>query len=237
MPLSKLRLMFVEATGRHDLGAPEPVMGASYYLNAGQRMLDKMLSDAKSVAVYFKDLAAGNMLVTLPKCRIIDEVFLITSTARVQLDKESIHRLRADYADKTALLTRGVPAYWAPCIIRPYPKTVVPASYAQPWGLDHILATGHEGYNGILLMPPSDGIYTLEVWGLFYSDQLIYDGDKSYWTEEHPEILLKAAIYQLEGMYRNTEGQKDLLEAVKIDMDGLVKDVVEQEQINEMTEV
>jgi len=236
MPLGKVRQMFVEATGRYDLDAPEPIMGASHYLNAGQRMLDKMLSEGKSVAVYFKNLAAGNMVVTLPKCRVIDEVFLITSTARIQLTKWDVHELRAEYSDATSFLIRGEPANWAPCIIRPYPKTVTANSFVQEWGLDHIVATGHSAFNGILLMPPSDGAYTLEVWGLFWSDVLVNDSDETYWTEEHPEVLLKAAMYQLESMYRNTEGQKDFLDSIKIDLDPLLKDAVEQEQINEMEE-
>lgn len=237
MPLSTIRSLLVEATGRNDLVAPGTALGADFLINAAQRQLDKMLSDSKSAAVYFADINAGDILIPLPKCRTIKKVFLVTSEERVELTKKDIHELRADYADTTSTLTEDEPAYWAACICRPYPGRLDKHEFTNIWALDHIIEYGHENFNSILIMPPPDTDYTLEVWGLFFSDTLVNSNDQSYWTEEHPEILIKAAMYQIEAFYRNTEGQKDLLDAIKVDMDGLLKDIVEQEDINEMEEI
>jgi hypothetical protein len=53
----------------------------------------------------------------------------------------------------------------------------------------------------------------------------------SFWTEVHPSTLIKAALYELEGFYRNTEGQKDYLATLRSDVTGLDNDAVEQELV------
>jgi hypothetical protein len=139
-------------------------------------------------------------------------------------------QLREDYADETSLLTSGLPIYYCPIWARPYPNIVTATDFNQAWLLNDIIEAGHESFNSILIMPPSDSAnYTLEVWGLFYSDELVNDGDVSYWTEEHPLLLAKAAAYQLETSYRNSEGSKDMMNALEVDMLGIVKDYIEEE--------
>jgi hypothetical protein len=58
---------------------------------------------------------------------------------------------------------------------------------------------------------------------------MIQDTDTSYWTLEAPITLLFAALYQLEASYRNTEGVKDWLNVIDLDLDGLEKDRIAEE--------
>ena len=230
MSLLTVRNMFVEMTGRNDLIAGGISLGADRFINEGQRTLDRMLEVSKSGARYFVDLDLNQILVPLPNCRAVKKVFIGSSTERTELDKVSMSQLREDYADETSLLTSGLPIYYSPIWARPYPNIVTATDFNQAWLLNDIIEAGHESFNSILIMPPSDSAnYTLEVWGLFYSDELVNDGDVSYWTEEHPLLLAKAAAYQLETSYRNSEGSKDMMNALEVDMLGIVKDYIEEE--------
>ena len=230
MSLLVVRNMFVEMTGRNDLVVSGISLGADRFINEGQRTLDRMLEAGKAGARYFVDVDLNQILVPLPNCRAVKKVFIGSGTERTELTKVGMTQLREDYADKTSLLTSDLPTYYCPIWARPYPNIVTATDFNQDWLLNDIIESGHESFNAILIMPPSDSDnYTLEVWGLFYSDELINDEDTSYWTEEHPLLLAKAAAYQLETTYRNTEGARDMMAAVEVDILGIQKDVVEEE--------
>ena len=78
-------------------------------------------------------------------------------------------------------------------------------------------------------MPPTDEEIIVEVQGLWYSNPLSSDTDKNYWSVNHPEALFAAASYKLEVSYRNTEGAKDWLAAIDMQLGELGKDFVEQQ--------
>jgi len=230
MSLLTVRNMFVEMTGRNDLVASGIALGADNFINEGQRTLDRMMETGKGGARYFVDLDLSQILVPLPNCRAVKKVFIGSGTERTELTKQGMSQLREDYADETSLLTTGLPAYYCPVWARPYPNIITATDFNQAWLLNDIIESGHESFNAILIMPPPDlDTYTLEVWGLFHSDKLINDEDVSYWTEEHPLLLAKAAAYQLESTYRNTEGMKDMMNGIDFDMKGIISDQVEEE--------
>lgn len=61
-------------------------------------------------------------------------------------------------------------------------------------------------YN-IVTMPPSDAVYTLNVFGDFTNNALEGDLDTNYWTETHPELVVRAARVQMEmDQHRNVSG-------------------------------
>ena len=229
MPLSTIRSMLVEATGRQDLLDTGMAIGADTLINEGQKLLDRRLDGSKSGARYQIDIDLNDILVPIPKCRTIKRVFLYSGTERVELIKKDIHELRSEYADKTSLIATAQPAYFSPIWARPYPEQVDPALFHQSWTFDDIITTGHYTFNALLIMPPSDGDYTLDIWGNFYSDLLVNNADESYWTEVHPLLLVSAAMYRLECIYRNTEGQKDLMGTIDNDMIDITKDVIEED--------
>jgi hypothetical protein len=93
---------------------------------------------------------------------------------------------------------------------------------------ERLIGSHYEGWRGITLMPPSDGAYTISLLGLFYSPTLSEDYDTSFWTEEHPDILIAAANRELEVFYRNSEGRRDWEAEIHEKLFGIEKDEIEQ---------
>lgn len=231
MPFSDIKIKFVALTGRDDLTAVGANPDASFFINAGQRFLDRMFSSGKATARYFENLVLGQIITKSVGIRAIKRVYVYDADGRTLVEKAWLEKLREYYTKPKASIVPGKPQYYAPICLRPYPNAYTVANYNQQWAFQDVLAASHWTYNGILFMPPADvsGKYVLEVWGLFYTDALSLDADASYWTEVHPELLIKAAAYELEVFYRNTEGANDWLIAVKADAAGIDMDIVEEE--------
>ena len=52
--------------------------------------------------------------------------------------------------------------------------------------------------------------------------------DECYWSTEHPDILIHAALHRLEVSYRNTSGANDWLLSLKADLMNLDMEWVEE---------
>lgn len=221
----------IEMTGREDLGDVGAVLNAAFFINEGQKFLDRLFNRGKTEARHFVNLTIGQILVPLTNVRSFKEVWLYDSVSRVPLIVEDQSVLRTYYNKPVASETAGSPVYYSPIVIRPYPKDLSSASLNQVWAVQDMKLTAHEAYNAILLMPPVDASskYTLEIRGLFYTDTLVNDTDISYWTETNEILLLFASAYMLEISYRNTEGAKDWLGSITTITEGLDKDIVEEE--------
>lgn len=94
---------------------------------------------------------------------------------------------------------------------------------------DRLLGNHFYEYEAVHILPPSDGSYTISILGKFYSPKLIRDNDKTFWTEEYPNILVHAALYELEKSYRNSTGANDWLNSVVVGLKGIDDEMVEQE--------
>lgn len=246
MNYKDIRTKFVQLSGRYDLiTATYEDNGADFFLNAGQKMLDRLQETGKSKAKSVSQITAGTYFKALTNVRAIKEVWVgSTSEDLVRLEKYTLNEIRVAYGEELSGVTQGVPEYWAPAVFRPYPDSQAAAGWSGYYDIgDLILADGHYTYNGIVFMPPADQTLYLSIYGLFYSPTLTatLSGDtwtqtKSFWTEEHDDILLYAALYKLETFYRNTEGAKDWMNALGIDLGGLDKDLVEEEidDVNQM---
>ena len=136
-------------------------------------------------------------------------------------------------------ISPGAPLYYAPCIVRVSPQVgsaVPPSTY----DFDGIKFSHSASYNGILIMPPVEVDSTLTVLGDFMPADLSDDEDTNFWTERYPDILVQAAMFKIEQMYRNTEGAKDmeraLLDAlISIDYDNISGDVHDAETMERPT--
>lgn len=87
-----------------------------------------------------------------------------------------------------------------------------------------------EEYAGILFYPPADGVYTISVLANFYEKALVNDTDKNFWSINYPNLLVRAALLELEKTYRNTEGVSDYERPLRedllsIDFDGYEEEV------------
>jgi hypothetical protein len=160
------------------------------------------------------------------------------STGRTKLRKIDIQDLREYYSEPVSSVTGGQPLYYAPAVLRVIPESDRLAIGDFEGMLDYsdVMFDKHYEYNGVIFYPPPDVVYVIEVWGMFYSPELSTNTDESFWSVVHPEVLLMAAMHQLEIMYRNTDGANDWLNAIQLEVSGLGKDFVE-EHISEVDQM
>jgi hypothetical protein len=231
-----IRKKFVELSGRYDLvNANWTDNGADFFLNEGQMFLDRSSDIMKASAKNIQPIVAGTIVVKTIGLRTVREVWAGNSTdGLVPLVKRSLLSLREEYGEQLSSVTQGTPAYFAPCAFRPYPDAI--ASGITGWSGyydidDLVLDSAHYTYRGIIITPPPDKTYYISIVGLFYSPTLsatlsesIWTQTKSYWTENHPGILIQAGLLKLEAFYRNTEGVKDWKFSLDLDLTGLDKD-------------
>ena len=82
---------------------------------------------------------------------------------------------------------------------------------------------------GLVIYPPADIDYGLEIHGLFYNLQLTSDTDSNYWTVNYPMILLMASLQQLGNMYRGAKSSIVWDDLIEKELTNIDKDHVEQE--------
>jgi hypothetical protein len=200
--------------------------GAVEYINAAQRMLDRKTGFIDDTARHFTTIDAGTFFVEFENARTIDTVWAATADDSWELDRESIEDLKDTYAGPFGDVDQGAVLYFAFTRLRTMPDST--ALDALPgYGTEVAVDGSQRSSTGIIILPPTDEEIQIEVWGKFYSPKLVTDLDTSYWTENHPETLLKATMYQLEVDNRNTEGMKDWLAAIELDAVGIEFDFVE----------
>jgi hypothetical protein len=231
MNLSELRTQFIEMCGRDDLvNSDGSDNGADFYINEGQRFLDRRIDFGKSTGVVFKNLSINSWYIYLEDCRAVTDVWVQDTEERWLLEKKDLKWLYEEYPDTIAETDSGDPAYWAIANVR---------------GLDLRAATtlgtffsfvmsqrSSEGVTGIVIMPPTDTALVVEVWGKFYSPRLLQDADSTWWSREQEFLLLNSALYHLEIAYRNTEGARDWLAAMDLALIDVDKDSVFEDNAN-----
>ena len=319
MNLLELRLQFRSISGRFDLVEEDGTdTGANFYINAGQRHLDRMDETQKSWGIAHRFCEVNRYSAQFNWCRAVKEVWAATTVARWQLEKMNLQDLIASYfttpspaavygtilksgvttgfgvnklidaggglivipiasvvidgSGNTTYVTAidsdtqlsigsnifaageaytiysratagisvgtGSPIYYSPTITRAAPETFnTPANEFEAFsGYVNILSGDHFAYNSVLIGPPTNEKIQLEIKGLFYTDQLTADTDKSYWSEVHPDVLIMAAMRHIEVINRNTQGVNDWDKAISAEVSGIGKDLVE-ELIAEVTQI
>jgi len=237
--LKDIRTLFVKRTGRYDLVVDTTDWadnGADAYILAGSRMLDRRETHEFSKAKHYEDATTDTWYKVFQECRAVLDVWVANDEYRKKLELRDVDSFRAYYNEPAGSTDSGVPTYYCPALIRTHPQSntiylekFVDTTYSESSKYDY-------EYNGIMWMPPTDEAIIVEVQGLWYSKALADDADKNYWSVNHPEALLAAASYKLEVSYRNTEGAKDWLAAIDMQLGELGRDFVEQQAsgVNQM---
>lgn len=243
MNLLEFRQFFRGESGRYDMvnSSGVDIKNTNTIINAAQKYLDRLADLPQMKARRFIDISAGDWLITFTKSRSILEAWCIgpigdddatrlpLTVSRQQelrgIDKKTLEQA---YVNLPSQIDQGRPTYYTPADIR---LTTDDGTTGGIGGFADVLADGYQTYNGVVLMPPSDNNYTIEIFGNFYSDPLTTDTDKSFWSEQHPMILHMAVMRQLEIIHRNSEGRRDWEEAIMsevstLDMDGVAQDAV-----------
>lgn len=234
--LLQVRTDFVTQTGRYDLVVDTTDYadnGADFLIKAGQRWLDMKQWHRKSVARYKKDLAAGDHIVNIQNLRSAQEVWIANSDGRLPLSPKSLAWLREEYAKDPSDETQGTPEYYALTAHRlaPEQKALTSSNYTTEFTYDvEDVMFPDEGdaflYDSIIIMPPPDEAYTLEVIGYFFS-VLENDTDKSFWSVNYPEVCVLAAMLAETMFFKNSEGMKDLVISIDEFLSGIDKDHVD----------
>ena len=232
MNLIQIRQKFAEITGRYDLvNSDYSDNGANFYIQQGQRFLDKRAQNRRSRGSYFFKAVAGVWYIKLSDCRAIEEVYVNSSTERWKLEKKDLSWLRLEFPDLVSSTDQDSPLYYSPAILRGTDITDIAANGSF---FNYVLAqAGNEEFSGMVILPAPDVQLVVEVVGLWYEPDLTLgatpDTNESYWTVNYPDILIQAAAYKLEVMYRNTQGAKDWMSAIDLALSDIDKDIVTEE--------
>lgn len=241
MEYQAIRKKFVEMSGRYDLVKTDwNDDGADFFLNLGQRFLDRFTRHRKSVAKFVTDIDGDTWVIPVENCRAVDEVYVRgTDGAIVKLDKYPYSDFRQYLRKMVTDADPGTPAYYAVVNLRGYPDES--EDFGDYEDTEDIQQTWdgvnpHYSRIGIIVYPKPDESLELSVYGLFYSPELsavyasgAWTQTASYWTTEHPDALLYAALYKMETFYRNTEGSKDWLGVLQLEVATYDYDLVEEE--------
>ena len=228
MNSQEIRIQFAKLSGRYDLiNSNNTDNGADFFLNAGQRWLDRKINHKKSRARYFEEVAAGTWYVKMQTLRVAEEVWINDSEERWELDRKAWNWLHNEFPDLISSTDRDDPLYWSPAELRGEEITDIDA---QGSFFNYALAyDDNEEYSAIIILPPPDVSMVVEVVGRFWTPTLTGETMETYWSIQHPDILLTAALYKLESFMRNTAGAKDYLFALGEDVIDLDKDEIQQD--------
>lgn len=250
MEYKDFRKMFVERSGRYDLVNPDwSDNGADFFINAGQRFLDRLQDTGKMKAKNVQSVVAGTIKVYIPGLRAVQEVWVGTTLdGLIQLGKADLAYLRTLYGMQLSSITKSQPEWYASAIFRPFVDAGTTTTLAGFYDVDDLIlpvttTPTHYANAGIVIAPPPDKTYYVSTYGLYYSPTLsatvaagVWTQTTSFWLESHEDILLTASLYKLERFYRNTEGSNDWLKSLQLDIEGLDKDAAEEDaaEIGEM---
>ena len=244
MALLEVRDQFLKQSGRYDLGTVSDGStdgsdnGADWYINAGQRLVDRRIFANGLRARRIYSLNVGDYLKILHQTKTIEAVWIIESDGSLTpLVRKDVITLRNYYLQTLNSTDNGTPLYWAPATVKLDPRSKI--NDIDDITIDEmgdIVIGESDEANGILIWPPTDTAVTLDILGKFFSATLTRNGDSSLWTESYPEILVMAGQYYLEVAHRNTEGAKDWMASIdlaltEVDMADVAFD---SEHINQM---
>lgn len=231
-----IRNEFKRLSGRYDLedNTVDTDM-IDFFMNSAQRYLDRKLAAGKMEARFPIVLAPGDFIVRTEQIRSIKEVWATNSVGnRWELKRMTMNEFRWYFGKEYSLLTPGLPSKYAIGKFRPVPDNLIPSANMQDVE-DVIVSNENYKYNGVIISPPTSEEITLTIWGLFYSPALSYSKlSKSYWTENHSDMLIQAAMMKVSSFYgdptRAEEHKKSLIE----DLIGLDFDLVDENLIDPM---
>jgi len=232
MNLKEIRTKFVELSGRFDLVVDTTDYvdnGANFFIQSGQRWLDRLEEVSKSAGKVYKRIESGDWFTIFNDCRAIKKVYVTNDEGRCSLTKKDLGWLMLKYGEPIANIDGGTPTYYTPAILREVPQSLGAITMSRFVDENIQVQADHMIYNGIIFMPPADDTFIIEIQGLFYSEKLEVDSDVNHWSISDPLILVFAALHELEESYRNTEGAKDWEAAVRSKVIGIGMDQVEED--------
>ena len=240
MNLLGIRELFVKISGRYDLVNPSTFAdnGADHFIQEGQRSLERRLNISATKAKFFTTLSEGGYKIELQNCRAIREVWVMDNAARSELTKLEEYDLRGQhqkfvsnmYTVPLSTMDTGRPLYFYPTNLRRVPEDEDGSTDSAV--LSSFLETTSPydpTYTGIVLFPRAEKEFEVEVSGLFYSPKLTANTDENYWSVTYPNLLVMAAVKQVEIMYRGLKAGSSWDRLMEPELENIEKDMVEEE--------
>ena len=235
--LDTLRRKLVEKTGHFELVtdyenndySDDGSHGANDLLNEAQDLLDEMLDHPTQPRWLIKELTAASapVLVQLQNAWYVTEVWFSGATSgRFMLEKSTVARIRDADNPKTNAWANAV-ALLAPEIEGSSSGTFTEATS----NVDYIDFTDNELLTSMLVNPPYDEAYTLEIKAAFRHATISDANPATFWTQAPKQrILLDACRYLIETDHRNTQGQNDLFAALRLRVQQIYHRLVDESQ-------
>jgi hypothetical protein len=242
MNLKDIRTKLVQISGRYDLVVDSTGWvdnGANFYINAGLKLIDRLVDTYKSYSRYYATIASGDYYVVIPNCRSVLKIWVSDDEERWELEKVDPTAFREYFYQPMSLEDSGEPTTFSIGYLRTQPEETTQITIDMFGTVEEAVTSGspvHYTYNCVLFGPPADGDYTLEVQGLFWTPAMSSDTDVNFWTEVMPMAVLYAALYNIEVSYRNREGAADWLSALNLELSSLEKDQIE-ERVSHISEM
>lgn len=227
MRLDEIREWFARDSGRYDLVVDSTDWadnGADKYIQAGQRWLDRQVEMHSQYGKFFRTLETDARVLTLTGLRSVASVYVRESDNDVtRLTYMSYDELRELYGEDFSTISSGNPLYYSILNYRQYDE-----AESDPPDDEGLTDTGWETSDGLLILPPPSADVVVVVEGKFSFTTLEDDADENFWSVNEPNVLVKAALRELEVFYRNTAGVNDWTSALLQDIIGIEKDYIEK---------
>ena len=233
MNLLEIRLDVMKKSGRYDLVDQDTSAdnGMDFYITAGQKYLDKLVTIPDSQANIFFAPVAGEYTITIDKsCRAIYEVWANDDEARWELNKLELSDFKYKYNEPVSAITPSSPCDYTFMNMR----SISPdeqSSLAEFLSKTAVEGSGF-GYRGIVFGPQFDATYVIEVIGLFGQIILSSDLDSNFWSFNYPHLLISAALRAIEVFSRNTSGVADWSKAINSEITLIDFDIADEESYN-----
>ena len=217
--LYDVRKRVVDRSGRYDLVvdaesndyscAPDGIVDA--YINDAQKWLDERMAWPKGTLKLWKALSANESMITFSQARYVKRVWHVASAdLAVALPWRTwIGGLAPDQASLTELSQ--------------LPEYAADVQFGAHWPLNAI----H--------VDPSDVPRTILIEAEWYSKPLVNDLDVSFWTAQHPNILCRATLMQMEIDMRNSQGVSDYATPLLDDIRQIHNNVAAENMANTMS--
>lgn len=242
MTLLEIRQLVFARSGRSDLVDPETFvdLGMDVHINAGIRHLESVVNGLHTVRKQVVDVAPGQFVVDVKNVRTITKVTLENSSGEFELDRRSREWIKGHFTQPYAETTYGQPCVWTPL-----PPSLVPEQAelttttrvpVMTYGYEELMFSNQgsgesERYMRVLIMPPADEVYTMSVYGKFGTKVLVEDEDFNFWTLNYSDAVVWAALRDIEGSNRNTEGVRDFDVMLQPIIRGIDMELMEHETV------
>lgn len=234
MNLFEIRKKFIQISGRYDLIEDTDDYadsGANWYINEGQRSLERRFGVGSVRAKIYQDLTVGQFIVKFKNCRAIKSVWLLKDKQRVQLEKiEETELKELNYTSPLSTQTPGTPVQYYPITFRRSPEDETGSGDSAT--LLQFIETESPydpEYSGVVIYPPTNIAHGIEIDGLFYEVEMSDDDDKSFWSVNYSSLLIMSALRHLGIFYSGMKTEAGWDSVLNKEAVNIEKDLVEQE--------